>query len=601
MNTKSRLEMVIRLFFIALILVSTTKVSYWTYESFTAIRNFWVAKGDYNHLRDLDPIFASSMEARRILPNDASIEVLLSQGRARARYVLFPKAHVSKNGSYIIDFEGLIKELPPLWKKYQLSTGVMVYAKPGFEFIEDQPPAGEPIRVIIVFLAVALANLLTGIAVLALLNIPPQQGGIVWHLGSSYLIGFILLGMELWFFLLLDVTLEAKMIIILWGITLTILLLLGRKAIWKNYSRISPGKLIASLPKNPLGIGVAILSCFLLAAILTQTVLTPVTSRGLGGGDALNNWILKSKMFFHYKQLIFDNTYYNQYPILWPLNVAAQFSLSGGCYDEIAKWTVALLFLAFISQLVGAMSFLKVKSEWAWVSICLFLACFTNRTIASAYAETAFLALIGAALAAVLGYIRFPSERGFLILGIITAAGLSAVKYEGGIAAVFIGIALAAQYPKPLFSKKAWVVTIGFALPAVVIGIGWFAWVKSAGYLPGVKDTHLYSGLSLDKFAVLIKALLRDAYKSGPYNGIIAGIALSLLLYYRKAWNKAEIFLSIVSIALILFTGMAITGWNIERITLSFTATDRLFLHATPALILLLASVMSGEKREGID
>jgi hypothetical protein len=297
---------------------------------------------------------------------------------------------------------------------------------------------------------------------------------------------------------------------------------------------------------------------------------------------------------------MFNSTHHNQYPILWPLNIAMQFSLSGGWYDELAKWTAAILFMSFVCQLIGCFRLLRMNNTWTSFFLLVYFACFFHISMTWAYAENAFLAFFGGALAWILRWIEDSHKKNYVIVGVLMAVGLALVKFEGGVGSVILGISLALLFNKRVVSGGAWLPVICLLL-APVLPIGWLLWNKSAGFLPEI--SHVDAGLSFQKILYVIEQNLFIASRSHIGRGFFFGMLLFALLKFSKSLTKTEIFLLLTSLGMVSFSAFGIIGWDMDMIqSTAKSAIPRLFLHSTPALIVLLGSlIMNSQKSWGVN
>ncbi len=242
-----------------------------------------------------------------------------------------------------------------------------------------------------------------------------------------------------------------------------------------------------TFPAFFLRMAVNVLAVFLVGMIFVQTISSPLLV-----WDEMARWILQAKSIFHHKQLDLEGIPSNYYPILWPVHIGALFSLIDGTCDEIAKWSSALLFLAFITQLRGALAFLNIKLlSWGGM-ILLYLLFFYHWVFSTALPENVFLAFLTATIAAVLGWLQDTNQRKYLSLAVMMALGVSLTKFEGVLFPVICGVSLLILKPRLKLSAKdtLWVCT--FFLSAFVPMV-WIAWVKLNGYFQSVY--HLQNGI----------------------------------------------------------------------------------------------------------
>ena len=205
----------------------------------------------------------------------------------------------------------------------------------------------------------------------------------------------------------------------------------------------------------------------LFALICVPTLYAPAIS-----WDALSHWMFKAKALLHHRTLAFSmDTHHNEYPLLWPLHTAMQYVLAGGAFDELAKWTVALLLAAMLGQLHGALRFLEVPVNWAWAALLAFPVFFFEDSLQWAYAETLFLALLAAMLAA-LAAARAGDAR-WIALAVFFGFGLAGTKFEGGPACVIVAVAAVLAHPRFPLCWRPWALGAALALP-LLLTAGWF-------------------------------------------------------------------------------------------------------------------------------
>ena len=597
---EEELQQFYQIIIIIFIFTLSSKLPQIFFEAYKSIRNFYNAKCSYERLRLNDPVFSAIYEAKHMLQKGTIVEIsppYIGPGgrgnykRVKAFYALYPLKvpwPPGEDWSYFIDLETSLKNAPENWKRQKLSSGITVFAKPGFDFISQSPTSTYSIlRLVLVFMSIQVFFVFTGVGILALLNIPKENNSLLWYLSNSYICGFLTLSIVVWLFLIAGIDLERPNILLSWMVTFFFIFSFKIKWFLRNWRNlVSFKKIELRFLKSFDLLSLSFLVSLLIISILLLTCLQPVISF-----DAMAHWILKSKVVFQEKKLVFDYTAHNQYPILWPLNIAIQFSLLGGCYDEIAKWTTAILIVAFIIQLVGAFNFLRINYRWICVLLILYFACFFHYSITYAMAEAPFLVFLTGCLAAILGWLRYPSKTNYMILGILMAIGLTLVKFEGGVASAILGTSLILSCRKDLISNKALFAAVGLLL-IPILEIGWIIWIKSAGYSP--KITHLTSSASLEKLIVILRQCVINANHSSIGNGLLAGILFIALLKFKRNHTKQEMMLLITSIALFLFCGFALLGWDTEAISRlgHQTPFPRLFLHSTPAITLFLGSLL---------
>jgi len=264
------------------------------------------------------------------------------------RYFLYPITY-EKFSDYIIDFNNTLK-FPSSWKSKKLTNQVTVYARPGRAFVSRGDPVKTlsfPRTLIFVFLFF-MYNLMLGAAFLSFLDISPRENQKIFFIATNYLVGYLLFTVVVW----------ALTIVLRVAAPLDILSYLvfagGLGLIALKHKRVFPwllsvfkvdGSFLSTM--SFLEKAGAVVLVLVLSAIMIITVLTPVID-----WDGMSHWILKSKIFSVKNSIDLSYTHNNYYPLLWPLNISAQFVLSGGPYDQLAQWTSAILFVMFVFYLM---------------------------------------------------------------------------------------------------------------------------------------------------------------------------------------------------------------------------------------------------------
>ena len=580
-----------------IIFILSSKIPQIFYTAHTAVRSFFSAQCSYDQLRSNDSIFYAISEAKYILPKNARVNVSPINwdfNRVKARYALYP-FKLSEDWDFFIDLDGTFKDAPQSYKKHQLISGVTIFARPDSDFVHQtfEAPSYHLLSVIIIFLSIHTFFVFFGAGILALFKIAEKDNGMLWYLSTSYIFGFLASTIVVWLFLITGFDLNQTNIVLFW---LTAFFLLFSFRIgwflksWRKSLNTTTFNL--SLFKRIDTLSLTLFVILIILSLVIAACLTPVAS-----WDAMANWIMKSKIIFHEKKLIFDYTHHNEYPILWPLNIAIQFSLLGGYYDEVAKWTTALLIIAFTSQLAAALTFIRIKYKWICILVLLYFACFFHRYLTYALAETPFLVFFTGCLTAMIAWLENEFRTKYLLLLIIMAIGLTLVKFEGGVACSILGISLLISCRNQLSLNKAGIAVMClFLVP--VLEFGWIIWNKSAGYLPTI--SHLSDGLSIKKTILVIRQAIVLANNSDTGYGLFAGLFVFTLLKSSRNFSVIEETLFVISIAMIMFCAIAVMGWNIEDINLIGTGTTfgRLFRHVTPALLILLGSLIFKFKKD---
>jgi len=551
------------------------------------IEKFLRAKGDYTQLRNSHTTFAATTEAKKIIHPLSPVGIsYLPSGieNVAARYNLYP-LKLSENWSYLIDLNHSVVDQTSLPNRKKLSSGVFIYAQEGLPLLPKKKGAAGlslPKKLLIFFSAVILQTIL-GILILCLLNIPRKTMGNFWMVTTGYLTGFCVFTASLWILLILGFTLTISTLLILGILYLCSLLFLSLD------NRIPAGqpplsrKAQSSLEKMLLAFTV------FLAGIITLWII----SNPVKDWDTMANWAIKSKVIFHEKSLDLQYTYdnHNSYPILWPLHIAAQFTLLKGDYDEVALWSSALFFLILLSQLLKGFSLMGAKPLFTYICILAYIAYFTsqNPTI-SALPENAFLSFLAGLLVSICLWLKSPKDKHYLVLSIILAAGLNLIKLEGAIATMIIIFSLITIKKKDVLTRTAGPYLL-ILLLTTMLPVLWIYWIKLQGFSSGI--VHLQNSFSLRKLILLMKLNINQFVEYGEYLLLFFGFAYFVFFPNPRKWNAPEKFLLSVSVFLMIFKWLATLGWPEELILAPGVFHDtawRLFLHTGPGLTLLFCS-----------
>lgn len=610
MARRSLLEIPLRLCFVLLIAILFFRFGPLFSEVIEKFQRFKACNFSYERLRehpDWGNVYLAWKEAKQIIPPDAHAWMTFDAKEwvrdvVRGRYVLYPGGR-DKGGefSFLVDTGKRVEEpADSSWKSYELSNGVMVYAvKPEADFLDSPrpPPTYSATRVGITFVVLTLVYWVIGLAFLNLLRVRPSDGGSLWHAGASYLLGYFATAALVWILMLLGGPLNPATVLCCIAVTLAVAVFFARKGLAARLRELgSRENLAQNLPRGGVGVLVLVLALVIVGVIFVITITTPINTN-----DPFSTWIFKSRVFFHQQHLVFDRTHNNEYPVFWPLSIAMQYTLIGGTHDEVVKWTVALLVLAMMTQIMGAFSYLKVERNWAWIFITLYFAFFYHPHFTHAYAEVIFMSYLTAMLTSALACLRVPSRSGFLALGFLMALGLASTRPEGFVPSAIVGIAYAMVQQKPWFSKRAWLALVLFTAP-VLIMVCWRQYGLRHGW-PGMGiNTQGLTSFSLHKLWVMIRSMYYDVQRLGQGQELFGGAALIALLQFRRKWTREEVFLGLVSAASLLFIGGALFGMTVEWIAeYSRTITIRQVIHASPPLLMLMASHLARAADSGRD
>jgi len=562
------------------------------------VKVFREAGRDYEGVRDGNDEMRVAREAAARIPPDA-VYYYTRRGNwteVRVRYAMCPNNRTSAfwtvddhRWQYFLDMGREVKDPPPEWNSVRLSGGVMLYSRPGYEIPPPAPrPAASLKRRLFAFAVLLFAQTLGGFAALSVAGIGPERGGSLWFLGASFLAGFAMLTGALWVWLVLGGSLTPAAV---WIVAIGIPLLLGLPACRRCASRlrelVAEKSLRASLPLSPLGAAVAIGVAYYVSLYLVPVVLSPVYSF-----DALSHWVYKANVLFQIPTLESSKfTRLNEYPLLWPLNIAMQYVLAGGIHDELAKWTIAALLIAFLTQLMGACAMLGVSPLFTWAFLPLFIICFNDPSLRWAYADTPLIAFLAAALAALTGVFGKEGRLRYLVPGFLFLCAVAGTKFEGGPTVIVVAAALALCWPRFPLSWRGWLVGASFCLPALIT-IGWHWHQSSRGF---VKEAHFQEPVTWGKVQLLFDNIFAppDYWTGAAGWTLFAGMALFVALRFGEVWRPGERFLAITGLGLLGLSIVAFLGWPANFIRHQvYTALPRLILHAAPALFLFVASLM---------
>jgi hypothetical protein len=592
-----RWDIVLRALFIILLILFLGNHKTRFREASRALDDFRAAGGDYQRLRKehnaLGRLFTAGIEAKRVIPPSAPIDWSLANPKndfKYLRYALYPVVNRQPEWDYFIDANNEIEEPDPSWSRATLSNGVTVYAKQGAEFLDpDRSEPSESLNItLVIFGVVSAVFILTGVAGLCLLRIDFQAGGRLWFLSIAYLLGLLVLNLILLLAMLLGYPLTFASISLIWLVVLAILLLATRRRFVDLMRAVfRPDGIKHSISKNVVVVGLVALCAYTFICLMTTTALVPVKSH-----DALSHWIYKAKILFYKQRLDFTESHVNEYPILWPLTVASQFTLRGADADEMAKWMVVCLNVAFIFQLRGGLQLLRVSPAISWLVVLLYLECLFERSLTLAYAEACFMAFLSASLSAAMAWQSKTTNRNCAVLMFIMMVGLAFSKFEGSVAVAFFAASMALVRPIAFRNWAGSLITlVVLCLPAIT-EVLWFAWGRSHGFVSSLGGQAM-DPISLHKLGVLIDSLQNALILKGVGFRFFAGAFLVLLLGFRMNWLGVEMFLAMFALLMVAFSGLALLGWPESMIANKpQIASPRLFLHATPPLLLLFGSLI---------
>ena len=594
-----------RLLILTLALFFLYEASYIFWRAGLTVHRLKAAGWDYEERRrDFNEAFPL-MELRTRLPEGAVVEWPKDGGEisfVATRYILYPFP-VLPEGNYSIDFKG-DRVFPPGGRVVHLPNHTRAYAKPGFDFIQGRGPerALSISRTAALSLVFALFQFVLGAAFLKVFGFPPCRRMPLSYTGFSYLCGYLFFTLSLWLSYLAGQGTVPFNLLLVCGAVLGWVVFIVKQGIIpeiagmlvsRNRRQFSGLNLRSLLPGVLLG--------FISVAILVLTTLTPVTD-----WDGMSHWILKSKIMAFQNSLDFSYTHNNYYPLLWPLNIAAQFVFSGGLYDAFAKWTSAAFFLVFAGFLIQAIHEVSGSKGAARTLTALFVVLSFRVPVGEqwfynyiqANAENLFLAFFTGLLFLVIRWLQSREIRYLGMAGVL-GAGLVLTKLEGAVAVAAVVLPLWALSRRLKVSRREvrflTLMTLSMALPFL-----WIMWVNGHGY--GEAMMHASSWPTFGKIVIL-------AGRIGGYAVQNVFILLTFMMFGaaltvsgKQAWTATDSFLLVTALGLLFFSVFAIAGWPEAKLkTTSLEVFQRLFLHAAPVMLLFCVSRLcpGAERRNG--
>ena len=550
------------------------------------VQGFRAAQGDYARVLPPYPLAINGLIIRKVLPPEAVIELShpeLSMATVSLRYLIYP-IRIAKEGGFLLYQKG-DQPIPPLdWDGYRISDEYSIYAKPGHAFVARPIPfpSYRIEKAILWVFFFGLINLLAGNFCLRLLCLEPRDLGLMFFGALSYLLGYLLLTGLLWVFLLLGGLLTRTTVLLLWG---TVVGLLA----WMR-SKVPQSSCAKGVPWEwQWNFVVDVFMFFLAGAVFTIAVTRPVVD-----WDGLSHWIMKAKVFTYVQGLNFDYTHHNIYPILWPLNIAAQFVVAGEMFDALAQWTSGLFLVVFLIQFQKGLTFYVPRPYRALIMVAFLLAFLnvpgreggTFQNFVKANAENMLLAFIGAMTTVFLAWLR-TRKISYLFLAMALGMGVTLSKLEGGII-FFIalsGIWLCDRGKKFPLTEKLIFTAGGMIL---LLPLGWMKWVEFHGFGSGM--IHTQTGINLEKTSWLL--LINFHYLiSCMVIYVCLGLFIYFLFFPKKSWDNEQVFLALLGMGMVVFSFFANIGLPLEEIKTMFPeAFPRLFLHAVPVVTLFCVS-----------
>ena len=555
-------------------------------QSWNELNSFSRASFDYSARRLADPYLRTVDEARNILPAGARYEMSPKEYkfiRAITRYSLYPEAQLGDHWGYFIDYTGEMAEQGADWTAKTLSTGVVVYATPGFSFNESDSPADPSLGPqMLWFLVLLVMYLSIGWIVMSALSIPTVDYGVLWFISAAYLVGFIVFNAIMWILLMSGFRLS----LFLGGAIYSVIVLLGLVFFHRSMSASLQHFFRRQRPQSRVMKRVSLISValMLLAAMVVVSVVILAIVSPLVSWDAISFWIIKSKAIFFHQRLDLAFTTYAYYPVLWPLHNAFQFTLVGNILDHMVQWQVAVLILVFVAQMRGVFLMAVASRLWQRIGVALYIVIFLGSSFSYARAETIHMAFMAGLLTSTLLLIRSKGESRYVILTALMALGVGMTKLEGMISVAMVGAALLLVYWRQFAIKKKVKIIIAFMLPLIAELI-WVLWLMHGGYFDGVH--HLRGGLALYKFFLVI-LYVPSMLTASPAVGLFISLIIVTIIMTVGTWKRLDKFLILTSAGMLAFMTFAIVGWTEEEIlNLFYLGTNRLILHASPFLMLL--------------
>lgn len=551
---------------------------------------------NYEHLRRQQPSVRAALKARAILPQGADASTSFrSKGFSYViwRYFLFPHRIVDVS-DFHLDGRNRPPGEPAEWIEIPLTDTVSLYTRPwmaGALIPAVSPSPSLPV-VLIAVLLFSGYNILTGVFMLRALGVAVKEWGRLWYYATSYLLGFMLPTAVIWILMLFGVPLSRSVVSGTWALLGILLVWLSRRLV---FFKEGETRLVSTGPGRTAGFATPVLGGLVAAAAAGVFMIT--VSTGVFDWDGMSHWILKSKTLYYYQHLNFEYTHLNSYPLLWPLNIASQFALLDGMYDELAKWTSALCFLVFVIQVLKALQLLGLKPAWRYSVLLFYLVSvchdftkpwwYVHFTFANA--ENLFLAFWAGALTVVLAWMNAKDQKRYLWLALILLTGLNLSKLEGMVATGILGAAMVLLFRKMLMSERAgaW---IGAVFLSIGLPLSWMHWVSCRGGDSSAL-THLKEGVSAGKILQLLKINAKNFCSNNmPVYSLLAGF---YVFVFRKKlrWTEPEVFLGLVSAGMVIFVWVAHMGTPLESLSeIPPEVFPRLFVHATPPLLLFFSS-----------
>ena len=574
-------------------------------EVISAQKRWQQAQGNYGQLLASYPPLYAGREVQRYLGAQGHVSLKGAKKNiefAALRYALYP-IRIAEGQDFVVNLEAKRNGLQEGNRTVFLTEGISLSTRNNAVLSPrwNLPPVltfGQTTVWISFFFGL---EMLIGLLVLGNLGIRMTGQGFLWVCLTAFFFGQATLAFSTWVMLLAGGELTIKSFFLgVFGMTL----LLGIRSLRRVI--VSP-KADPCFPIGPSPVKpeVWFLRCVLLIVvglIFLLTVITPVTD-----WDAMSKWIMKAKVIYHHRQLVFDYTHQNYYPLLWPVAVAFHFVLLGGMFDQVVPWLSGFLFAGFVVQLarglvlVGVHDFYRLIILIAFILLALYLPVSDNRVFTNfvcANAENLFLCLMTCSLVMALQWMKFPANPGCWSGCLISVLTLSLIKLEGAMVAVIIlaGLWFWARGEMTTSQKSALFVT---GLAALLFPTAWIAWMKSHGY--DMTLDHLGSPVTWSKISLILQ-MTGHIFLTTKLIFILCVFFVVAALWPTVERKKEDGFLLFVSVGLFLFAMGGTLSWSTEWIVEMYReGFNRLFLHAAPAMLFYCASriVLSNKKGTG--
>ncbi|MDZ4243311.1 MAG: hypothetical protein U1D99_10835 [Candidatus Omnitrophota bacterium] len=310
--------------------------------------------------------------------------------------------------------------------------------------------------------------------------------------------------------------------------------------------------------------------------------------------DEMASWTMRAKTLFYEGQFVksFNSSAAYQPPV-WPLTIASQYFLLGGDYDLVSKWNSALASLCLLVMIRACLGMTGLVSWAAWALAGLFMIGCDNWTAYQGLPEDMLLAVLTAAVAFALAWLKNPSAPRALICFAIMCVGVSSLKFEGMIYSLVLGGALWASMRGRLPFKWHLRIVVLFLLPVSVQWF-WMLWLDANGY--SISVHHLGNAFSWDKILAL-QGVFEEQFSVFEAAGVfvIASILFFFVDIFGKKWSEQELFLLLAWFGMIVFSVLGGMGWPLEDIGPYYRdVLTRLSVKAMPFLLFLLCLRLRG-------